>query len=162
MNSLEQLLERIKAVILQRDAGAEPVVVGELHQLICTARESPARLTRRVQRLSFLKQKYELSRQKMTAGNLRLVVSIVRQYQHRGVSFPDLIQEGNSGLMHAVDKFDYRRGFKFSTYATWWIRQSIGHAIRVQAHLVRLPAGQSANVKRIRRAQENLFQFKPP
>ncbi len=79
------------------------------------------------------------ARKKMIEGNLRLVIKIARSYLHRGVSFSDLIEEGNLGLIHAVEKYDPERGFRFSTYATWWIRQAIDRAVMNQARMVRLP-----------------------
>src|SRR5690606_12960040 len=80
-----------------------------------------------------------LAHQKLVQSNLRLVVSLARRYVGRGMSLLDLIQEGNLGLMRAVERFDYRRGFKFSTYATWWIRQAISRAIADQGRTIRMP-----------------------
>ena len=82
---------------------------------------------------------YEAAKRELSSGNLRLVVSIAKKYRNRGLSFLDLIQEGNTGLMRAVDKYEYRRGFKFCTYATWWIRQAITRAIADQARTIRIP-----------------------
>ncbi len=92
------------------------------------------------------------ARRKMIESNLRLVAHIARRYRNRGLSFADLIQEGNCGLMRAVSKFEYRRGYKFSTYATWWIRQSISRAIQEQASTVRLPAHVNEKIGKLRRA----------
>ena len=89
--------------------------------------------------LSFGENKMRRGKQEMTGGNLRLVVSIAKKYINRGMSLQDLIQEGNIGLMRAVDKFDYRRGYKFSTYATWWIRQAITRCLADQSRVIRLP-----------------------
>lgn len=100
----------------------------------------------------------EIAKQELAEANLRLVVSIAKRYVGRGMSFLDLIQEGNMGLMKAVDKFDYRLGFKFSTYATWWIRQAITRAIADQARTIRIPVHMVETINKLIRIQRQLLQ----
>ena len=110
------------------------------------------------QELEELVTKGEAARERLTVSNLRLVVSIAKRYMNRGLSFLDLIQEGNMGLMKAVEKFDYTRGYKFSTYATWWIRQAITRAIADQSRTIRVPVHMIETVRELNRVKREYIQ----
>ena len=101
---------------------------------------------------------YEGAKRQLSGGNLRLVVSIAKKYRNRGLSFLDIIQEGNTGLMRAVDKYEYKRGYKFSTYATWWIRQAITRAIADHARTIRIPVHMIETMSRLRNIHRELLQ----
>jgi RNA polymerase primary sigma factor len=130
----------------------------ELRHLMKITYESPSTLTRRVDRVRKYRGEYDAAKRDLSAGNLRLVVSIAKKYRNRGLSFLDLIQEGNTGLMRAVDKFEYERGFKFSTYATWWIRQAITRAIADQSRTIRVPVHMIDTMSKVRQVMRDLVQ----
>ena len=130
----------------------------ELRDLMQLTQESPRSLRRRVETIRQQFNDYEAVKRQLSSGNLRLVVSIAKKYRNRGLSFLDLIQEGNTGLMRAVDKFEYRRGFKFSTYATWWIRQAITRAIADQARTIRIPVHMIDVLSKLRNIEKRLLQ----
>ncbi len=156
MEDLHAQLGRLKgrsAPLSQRAA-----VKKELAHLMKVTLESPGTLRRRIARISALSTEYEAAKRRLSAGNLRLVVSIAKRYRNRGMSFLDLIQEGNTGLMRAVDKFESARGYKFSTYATWWIRQAITRAIADQSRTIRVPVHMIETMSRVRGVHRQLLQ----
>ena len=156
---LQWLFSRIK--MLKGNGGSRLEInrlQDEYRQLVLLVQESPTALARRVARFKSAFVEYENVKRDLSSGNLRLVVSIAKKYRNRGMSFLDLIQEGNTGLMRAVDKYEYRRGFKFSTYATWWIRQAITRAIADQARTIRIPVHMIDVLSRLRNIQKNLNQ----
>jgi len=132
----------------------------ELQDLVSMTMETPETLRERVKAVKQRYLDYETAMRELSGGNLRLVVSIAKKYRNRGLSFLDLIQEGNTGLMRAVDKYEYRRGYKFSTYATWWIRQAITRAIADQARTIRIPVHMIETMSKLRKVSKQLLQEK--
>lgn len=140
------------------DADDLEVMREELDGLRSLVLEEPAQLARRVADLNTVYWEYEQSKRNISGSNLRLVVSIAKRYRNRGLSFLDVIQEGNTGLMRAVDKFEFRRGYKFSTYATWWIRQAITRALADHSRTIRIPVHMMESIGRIRSIQRAILQ----
>jgi len=132
--------------------------IDELRNILQHTQETPTSLRNRVEYINNQFIKYREAKQGLSEGNLRLVVSIAKKYRNRGLSFLDLIQEGNAGLMRAVDKFEYRRGFKFCTYATWWIRQAITRAVADQSRTIRIPVHMVEQMTKQRSVSRKLSQ----
>lgn len=118
----------------------------------------PQELRERLDGIILVFNEYEQAKRDLSGGNLRLVVSIAKKYRNRGLSFLDIIQEGNTGLMRAVDKYEYKRGYKFSTYATWWIRQAITRAIADHARTIRIPVHMIETMSKLRNISKTLLQ----
>ncbi|QDT14001.1 sigma-70 family RNA polymerase sigma factor [Alienimonas californiensis] len=130
----------------------------ELDGLIDACRESPEQLRRRLREVRRRIDQWTTAKQRLSRSNLRLVVSIAKKYRNRGLSFLDLIQEGNAGLMRGVEKYEFRRGYKFSTYATWWIRQAITRAVADHARTIRIPVHMFQNISSLKGKAEAIRQ----
>ncbi len=159
--------EDAKAV--EKETGLDPEVFVEVLRKIKNARRKMRRVELEtklkssemldiLEKINKGEQVKEISKNKMIEANVKLVISIAKRYNNKGLDFLDLIQEGNHGLMNAVEKYDYRKGFKFSTYATWWIRQSISRAIADQAKTIRIPVHMIELINKLNRTERKLEQ----
>jgi RNA polymerase primary sigma factor len=166
MERLEQLSRELDQVVHQIDQLEGSAVdrskreqfKKERESIILQCLEGPDELRDRVREIRDRFLDYEESKRKLSSGNLRLVVSIGKRYRNRGLSFLDVIQEGNTGLMRAVEKYEHRRGYKFSTYATWWIRQAITRATADQARTIRIPVHMIDAMSKLRNVSRKLAQ----
>ncbi len=162
VSSMVQKVEGIQEQLDQHGKSLPPEEVDamkdELAGMIDLVMEMPDDLRKRVSEAERVFAEYEEAKRKLAGGNLRLVVSIAKKYRNRGLSFLDIIQEGNTGLMRAVDKYEYRRGYKFSTYATWWIRQAITRAIADHARTIRIPVHMIETMSKLRNISKRLLQ----
>ena len=166
MKRLEQIDGRMQQIVRQLDrmknlksaAEERANLRRELEDLQNMTLETPKSIRKKMRLIRHRFGAYEQAMRDLSGGNLRLVVSIAKKYRNRGLSFLDLIQEGNTGLMRAVDKYEYRRGYKFSTYATWWIRQAITRAIADQARTIRIPVHMIETMSKLRKVAKALLQ----
>jgi RNA polymerase primary sigma factor len=158
MEELQDELKKAERYPNRHDPEDVMVMEEELEGLRLLVMKEPEELIAYVKLLNTVYWEYEQAKRDLSAGNLRLVVSIAKKYRNRGLSFLDIIQEGNTGLMRAVDKYEYKRGYKFSTYATWWIRQAITRAIADHARTIRIPVHMIETMSKLRNIQKNLLQ----
>ncbi len=158
MLDLERELRRAEKYPNRYDPEDVMVMEEELSGLRSLVLEDPQTLAARLKVIDQVFWEYEQAKRDLSGGNLRLVVSIAKKYRNRGLSFLDVIQEGNTGLMRAVDKYEYKRGYKFSTYATWWIRQAITRAIADHARTIRIPVHMIETMSKLRNIAKHLLQ----
>jgi RNA polymerase primary sigma factor len=158
MRQLEIEIERAAKHPERFDPEDLEVMRDELDGLVSLVTETPEQLRARLEVIKRVFDEYEQGKRDLSGGNLRLVVSIAKKYRNRGLPFLDIIQEGNTGLMRAVDKYEYKRGYKFSTYATWWIRQAITRAIADHARTIRVPVHMIETMSKLRTIQKHLLQ----
>ena len=163
LHGIRQKLHQLEQIIaggpngdyLPEDIDAMKQELEGLQELVL---DTPKQLDKRLRAIDRVLTQYEHTKRTLSSANLRLVVSIAKKYRNRGLSFLDIIQEGNTGLMRAVDKYEYRRGYKFSTYATWWIRQAITRSIADHARTIRIPVHMIETMSRLRNASKTLLQ----
>jgi RNA polymerase primary sigma factor len=158
---MEVLMRQINNLKRRRGTSAQRDLVmleSELNELVEMVREYPKDFVARAKEIKKRFDQWTIAKQKLSGGNLRLVVSIAKKYRNRGLSFLDLIQEGNAGLMRGVEKYEYRRGYKFSTYATWWIRQAITRAVADHARTIRIPVHMFQSISTLKAKSEQIRQ----
>jgi RNA polymerase primary sigma factor len=158
MDELEQQIRELRRA--RRNVDELHRCERELHDLMLMTQETPESLRARIRTIQARFAVWTEAKQELSGGNLRLVVSIAKKYRNRGLSFLDLIQEGNAGLMRGVEKYEYRRGYKFSTYATWWIRQAITRAVADHARTIRIPVHMFQSISTLKSKSEELRQKK--
>ena len=163
LEEFSQRVDQLQEMIERSEREGQPAETrakweNEFRNILVATQETPTSLRNRIRFLKKEYSAYQQAKRELSEGNLRLVVSIAKKYRNRGLSFLDLIQEGNAGLMRAVDKFEYRRGFKFCTYATWWIRQAITRAVADQSRTIRIPVHMVETMSRVRNVSRQLLQ----
>ncbi len=158
---MEVLKRQIAGLKRRRNSNAQrdlDTLQAEMTELVELCREYPDEFIARSKEIKRRFDMWTIAKQKLSGGNLRLVVSIAKKYRNRGLSFLDLIQEGNAGLMRGVEKYEYRRGYKFSTYATWWIRQAITRAVADHARTIRIPVHMFQSISTLKAKSEQIRQ----
>ncbi len=160
IDRLSQEIERLEKTSKERSKNRIQILKAKRKALIEGLNQPLSSARKLLEEIKNYEKEYNSAKKELVEGNLRLVISIAKKYSNRGMSFLDLIQEGNIGLMKAVDKFEYKRGYKFSTYATWWIRQAITRAIADQARTIRIPVHMTETINKIIRTIQSFVQEK--
>jgi RNA polymerase primary sigma factor len=156
MTDIEQRIKRLSR--RQNSQSDVRMLHSQLDDLVELTLETPDEFRARLRKIKVRFDAWTKAKQQLSGGNLRLVVSIAKKYRNRGLSFLDLIQEGNAGLMRGVEKYEYRRGYKFSTYATWWIRQAITRAVADHARTIRIPVHMFQSISTLKAKSEQIRQ----
>ena len=155
LDRMDRFVQRVRAKLrdnaTDKTDGAFLAELAKYRRILLATQQTPCGLHKRVCRIREALAVHNDAKQKLCEGNLRLVISVAKKYRNRGVNMLDLIQEGNAGLIRAVEKFEYRRGFKFCTYATWWIRQAISRAVSDQSRTIRVPSHMVSVISQVRK-----------